>query len=235
MGLGTGVAAHRGGSAVFSPLVLSPAIWLRADNLSAGLVSTWTDQSGNGNSCTAAGGVRPTCVDAVFNGKPIVRYAGGQRMQGTAALTTTALSAWFVATLVNAGGGQDAFFDLEPGTSTNSGYLAFNDGGTFRWRALDGSSGTLDATFSMTLATPTLVVMTKTGTTLKLYQNGVLRDTETSAPVAPDSTANYRVGQLFQDALPATCDIAEFGVVSGRVISDAEIASLTDYSLRYVA
>lgn len=233
LGIGLGLTNRRRSSS-FSPLALVPSVFLRGDNLADGLVSTWVDQSGNGNNCTAAGGDRPTAVAAQFKAERVVRFDGTDRLQGTAALNTTALTIWAVITVVTAGGGQDAILDFEPGTSTNSGYLMFNDGGTYRWRALDGNSGTADATFSIALATPTLIVGTKTGTTLQLYEGATLRDTESSAPAGPASTANYRLGMLFQDALPASCDIAEVGVLT-RVITASEILSLNAYAnARYI-
>lgn len=55
-------------------LSLSPKVWLDANGLPAGLLSTWTDKSGSGNNATAAGGLRPTVSGAE------VQFAGAQRM-----------------------------------------------------------------------------------------------------------------------------------------------------------
>ncbi|MCB0397222.1 MAG: T9SS type A sorting domain-containing protein [Flavobacteriales bacterium] len=52
-------------------------LWLRADDLSASPVSSWADQSGNGNDMSqGTGGYQPTWVNSVMNGKPVIRFDG---------------------------------------------------------------------------------------------------------------------------------------------------------------
>lgn len=77
-------------AAPFSPLSLSPALWLKAD---AGLwqntggttpasadgdpVGRWDDQSGNGNNFTqGTSGKKPVLKTAILNGNPVVRLDG---------------------------------------------------------------------------------------------------------------------------------------------------------------
>ena len=58
------------------------SMWWRADagvTASAGLITTWADQSGNGNHLTAAGGARPAlATSASMNNQSVVRYSGAQ-------------------------------------------------------------------------------------------------------------------------------------------------------------
>ncbi len=54
-------------------------VWLEADSLSLGdgdPVSTWADQSGNGNDATGSGTARPTYQTNELNSLPIVRFDG---------------------------------------------------------------------------------------------------------------------------------------------------------------
>lgn len=62
--------------------------WLRADQgvtQSGGVVSQWSDLSGNGNNASqATSGSRPTVVSNVINGKPVIRFDGSQWLNGSA-------------------------------------------------------------------------------------------------------------------------------------------------------
>lgn len=68
-------------SAVFSPLDLSPLLWLDASDESTitesgGAVSQWDDKSGNGNHVVqAAGGLQPTTGVNTFNGLNVLYFA----------------------------------------------------------------------------------------------------------------------------------------------------------------
>lgn len=60
------------------------AVWLKSDSGvtadAGGMVSSWADQSGAGNTVTqsqAGTTYRPSCVPNVLNGRPVVRFAGG--------------------------------------------------------------------------------------------------------------------------------------------------------------
>lgn len=56
-------------------------LWLKADAGVVdddGLVSQWSDQSGNGNNATASGAARPSYVTNSLNGKPGLQFSGNQ-------------------------------------------------------------------------------------------------------------------------------------------------------------
>lgn len=69
--------------APFSPLSLSPELWLKANALAlsdGAAVASWTDSSGNNNHATqGTSGTRPTFKTAIVNGLPVVRYAGSTK------------------------------------------------------------------------------------------------------------------------------------------------------------
>lgn len=87
------VIAQRNRDSGFSPLALSPALWLDASDSStlfdattggstpadAGSVKRWQDKSGNDRHVTEAT-VAPTRRTGVQNGKDIVRFAGSNKL-----------------------------------------------------------------------------------------------------------------------------------------------------------
>lgn len=72
----------------WSPMVLAPSLWLRADlgvTIATG-VSSWADQSGNGNHFTQGTGSRQPTVDAnTVGGQPSIRFTTANDLVGTAA------------------------------------------------------------------------------------------------------------------------------------------------------
>ena len=74
--------------AEWSPLTLTPSLWLRADfgiTIATG-VSSWADQSGNGNHFTQGTGSRQPAVDAsTVGGKPSIYFTTSKELVGTAA------------------------------------------------------------------------------------------------------------------------------------------------------
>lgn len=69
---------RRGGAAAFSPLSLSPLVWLDAGSLvqsDGSAVSTWTDSSGNGHDANGADApAQPTYKASGINSLPSVRF-----------------------------------------------------------------------------------------------------------------------------------------------------------------
>ena len=95
LGLGLGIPkpliSGGGSSPVIPPAGLS--LWLKADagvTLSGSDVTSWADQSGNGNNASSAAGTRPTLVSNTLNSKPILRFNGtGQQMSLTSSIGGT--------------------------------------------------------------------------------------------------------------------------------------------------
>jgi hypothetical protein len=79
LSLGLGLQNTSKGKAVGSTIPQSGlALWLKADagvTLSGSNVTSWADQSGNGNNATARTG-NATFVSSVINGKPVLRFDG---------------------------------------------------------------------------------------------------------------------------------------------------------------
>lgn len=74
-----GAVLARSQGAAFSPLSLSPALWLDASQLTGlsdgAAIATWTDASGNGRNATQASATkRPLYKTGIIGGKPVVRF-----------------------------------------------------------------------------------------------------------------------------------------------------------------
>lgn len=73
-------------SSAFSPLSLSPALWLDASDTatitsSGGSVSQWDDKSGNNHHVTqSTAGAKPTTGSATQNGLNVLSFDGGDRL-----------------------------------------------------------------------------------------------------------------------------------------------------------
>ena len=77
-----GAVLARSQGAAFSPLSLSPVLWLDASQLTGlsdgAAIATWTDASVNGrNAMQGTAGVQPIYKTAILNGKPVARFDGG--------------------------------------------------------------------------------------------------------------------------------------------------------------
>ena len=111
------------------PSIPNCTLWTRADlgvKLNGSKVSTWLDQSGNGNNFTSPTANQPTFLPAdtnIGNGSSMV-YAGGQKMN-TAALTIAQPNTIIVVGRVTTLSGNPGIID--DATSRQLGYLA---GGT---------------------------------------------------------------------------------------------------------
>lgn len=117
-------------------------LWLRADDLSAGSVTSWPDRSGNGNGF-ANGTVAPTQVAGAVNGEPSVSFSVDAQLASVAPVSlggTLQLSLVYVArTRTSVGilleGSED--FRMNPG-----GFLDLrNSAGTGEFDVQHGSNG----------------------------------------------------------------------------------------------
>jgi hypothetical protein len=87
------------GKQTFSPLDLSPALWLDASDTatitaSSGSVSQWDDKSGNGRNVTqGTAAAQPTTGSATLNGLNVLSFDGGDVLVGATASDWTWLHA----------------------------------------------------------------------------------------------------------------------------------------------
>lgn len=178
-----------GGAAPFSPLSLSPALWLSDTGSDP---AQWDDLSGNGRHATqATAGLRPAIVTGAINGRQVRRCNGsvsGHVMQ-TAYVLPSNHTAFFVA---KRGTQQnDTSSILRPvlesaSSSTNDGLRSY---GTQRGTLENleaGIENTRVTTVSGNWLTSETIVATflLSGTILTSYKNGGLYGSVTMSPLA---------------------------------------------------
>lgn len=124
-----------GAGTSFSPLDLSPFVWLKADagtfQTDGGSAATadtdpvgqLRDQSGNGRHVTAAGGARPLLKLNIQNGLPVVRFDGTDDLMTSAAFTLNQPFYYAAAFKVRAGGSLQIVWDSLGADSQSVGYV----------------------------------------------------------------------------------------------------------------
>lgn len=115
-GLTLGDPALLGAAAGFSPLSLSPALWLDASDAatitsSGGKVSQWNDKSGNGRNVTqATSAAQPSTGTNTLNGLNVLTFDGGDYLAHSTASTWNFMhngTVYFVSFVVRAGTSSD--------------------------------------------------------------------------------------------------------------------------------
>ena len=98
-------------------------LWLRADAITGinngGSVTTWTDQSGNGNNAVYEnpnGEVAPTYVTNVYNGMPVVRFGGDNLLQ----VSSLTLGTYTIAAVFKTTGNSQIVYEHSDGMGSNS-------------------------------------------------------------------------------------------------------------------
>jgi hypothetical protein len=199
------------GAAVFSPLSLSPVLWVKSD---AGTLQTvggsaasadgdpvgqWLDQSGNGNHLSqATSSKRGTLKLALLNGLPIVRFDGVDDILATAAVVTTSLSFSMFLVLKAPAASSKMFLN----GSANGYGLTSNSGSrnVLYENVTNISDGALTSNYEVWEAIRT--------TTLSMWVNGVSKLSGSGGtPAAP--TTGTSLGDALSLSQPSACDIFE--------------------------
>jgi hypothetical protein len=138
--IGIGIGVNFGGRVPFSPLDLSPALWLDAADTStitesSGSVSQWTNKGSLGNVTQGTGANQPTTGSATQNGLNVLTFDGGDRLAGGTVANWKFLhdgTKWICAAAVRAGTGSNpnAAYAL---FATNGGYGQIGDTGVAFW------------------------------------------------------------------------------------------------------
>ncbi len=108
------IGARRRGAPAWTPLALSPQLWVKSDTgitIVTG-VSQWDDQSGNGNHLTQATGTRqPTVVAAALNGIDGIQFDGTSDLMSSPAFTRAAPSTVFMVVRPDSWTANDYLFE----------------------------------------------------------------------------------------------------------------------------
>ena len=180
-------------------------LWLSASEI-VGLdpgdpVETWPDLSGNGIHATqSTSNKRPTFQTAAMNGRPVVRFDGGNdSLRLTLSEASTDHSFFFVYDQIPSGGHSNYLFDAQTGrlvldsASAGAPYsLRWNDGS---WERIAGS-----------VAGTQILSWVFTGANGEVFRNGVLIGSKTYTPTPLGGRvtlgSNYRGSQsLFEGDL----------------------------------
>lgn len=148
------------GGSSFSPLSLSPALWLKADAgayTDAGTtlatdtqtVQQWNDQSGNStNASQGNGSLRAAWIASGQNGLPVLRFDGTDDTMSATPSGATGYHAFFVAKNTRAGATTDYQLDWRNTGDGGTAVLAnlFNDGTTQSNRSRNNANTVVTAT-----------------------------------------------------------------------------------------
>lgn len=214
-------------------------MWLRADDLSASPVGTWSDQSGNGNDVSqGTGGFQPTWVDAQINGLPIVRFDGvddfldgpaSNALIGNAQEDLTTIIVYntvstdrqYISSLKRTTGAA-SLLSLEinyDGTGTNAGYTGFltqDEANTGFSRAVDVGPWNDDSPVLMTAWVDEL--------NRELFINGTSEASDTDGMFdASGNTGVFTLGSFDGTQLDFDGDIAEYMIYTTALNSAQRI------------
>jgi hypothetical protein len=225
----------------WSPIMLDPVIWLRADlgvTLATG-VSSWADQSGNGyNFVQAAGGNQPEFIANGVNGKPMLRgsRAAPKSLACAKALTLSVGELFFIQYMTTA--------ELASISPVAQNYCFFNgyyappytvyfcpyNAGNKGTRIFTGAAGSTDISAPIVDA-PTMLNVSVISPTSAAYQFQNLKGTS-------PRTGETALSQLTLFSRPSAVDaytgsISEVLIVR-RILTTSERANLFAYfSARY--
>jgi len=207
----------------FSPLSLSPALWLDASDVStlftertgaaastnvasdSDPVGTWKDKSGNARHVTAASdAARPTYKAGVQNSRSIIRFDGTDdwlRITGLTAYTSP-VSVSIVVNPTAPGTGSRTLFD---GQGTNQHSLLISSGLT--WNVRTQNAATIENVSSYVSGTSYVITWILNGTGNSTFRrNGVFTNLTLNHLV---TSTGFTIGARADGATPAACDYAE--------------------------
>lgn len=211
-------------------------VWCRGDVATGSPVSSWTDQSGNGNHLAqGTAGFRPTIGNsAAFNNLPVLTLDGSDDFLVTAGTVTYGPFTIFIVSKF-----------------TEHDYVWDHNGADYTYGAVGASfSVTRGATSSQKDVDPA-AFWTQTGAAVTfrrsfdgthagnlLYKNGVLQATTNGAGTGDPGTGTsaqvLALGSTAAGALPIAGEVAEF-IVYNRQLTAGEITLVEEYLRRRYA
>lgn len=193
-----------GRPSAFSPSdVAGLKLWLKADAIT-GLnnddpVTTWSDQSGQGNDVTQADSVkRPLYKTAISNGLPVVRFDGSNDVLSSSTFTT--ISQAFTIFLVVKIRADQYVFDSDGNGVNFTGYVSGSHYLKFRAGADLPYIDALPVGFAV-------FTMLANGNSSVLRKNGTQ---QYAGDGGSNSISQLFLGAAFNSTAASDCDIAEF-------------------------
>lgn len=210
----------------FDPKQLGSSLlaWYKADSISQSdgtAVSSWSDSSGNGRTLTqGTGSAQPTFKTNIINGRPVVRYDGGDTLTtGTQYINTANKHTCFAVIRQTSVADQEVFGNDVVGAGCN--WRFRNNGGTQQLRVVRGQVVT-DANTGIganTWAYYTAIMRCTTGASGTITQraNGVDIGTSSSGTCSGSAGSNVHIGSLAGSAEFLVGDIAEILIYEGEL------------------
>jgi hypothetical protein len=213
----------------FSPLDLSPALWLKADagtyqtsggsaaSADADPVGEWQDQGGNGRHVSqATGSRRPTLKLAIQNGLPVVRFDGVDDFLDYASLIQSQpYTIWLVASNGTANG-----YYCDAVAAANG-------------RLVQRVNNTTLRTYQGAIADVTVTGLSVVNSIIVAYSGAAsvvnFNGTETAVSPGTATASGFRLGANGSPAAFAAMDLCEAAVFTG-VLSAANRAALAAYA-----
>lgn len=224
----------------FSPLHVSGCVlWLRSSRITGhadnDLVATWADLSGAGSDATAAGAARPTYKTGILNGRPAIRFGGGQYLSTACVPATGTGPRTLIAVVTNVVQSADAYQHIlhyGSGNVTGATYgICHRVGGSnvfgnHYWGS-GSNSGVVPAT-----STPYIVILQFDGTTDRWWVNGTA-GTPNNPTINTGSATGLQIGTRVGPVEYGRFDALEV-IAYNRAISTPEINRFLRYaSLEY--
>lgn len=201
-------------------------LWLRADagiTLTAGKVSSWADQSGNGRHATMATASRqPVLVTGALNAKPVVRFSGAQSLSLASPVSPTSFTIFIVGK--NSNPAESLSMILGPGGNYPNNQMRWENGTQALFVGTGNNLPTTTSTIGNTRIYHELSVRYD-GSVMRVYRNGILISSHsfttsgpwTLAQVAAYYSSSFMIG-----------DLAEV-LVYGTALSDADRGRTDSY------
>lgn len=241
-GRSIGVVLGRSAGAAFSPLALSPVLWLDASQITGlsdgAAITTWGDASGNGlNPTQSVPGSKPTYRTSILNGKPAVRFDGSDDflvfLTPASMLAAAAKTFVFVYAARNVGSYEFAMATrvIYGGVDNSArGYLAVADTRTIYNHAGAGSGESIVAgAMARSGAHLISLAVGANGSTPAHYRNGAALTLTTNTLTTPNvELANGYTVVGRQSTAYAGGDLCEL-LVFGSVLSAANRQALEAY------
>jgi hypothetical protein len=215
---------------LWAPASLSTVLWLRADSLPANStnVTTWSDESGNGNHATQGAGGAPTYTASWRNGRPALAFNGSQWLDIASPLTGA--KPWTIhAVLQLTLAGSRAIFAT--GDNNTGVALSYNGSGGAGKREVVAKAVAFALDGNATANAEHWTAVCDSGGTIAFYVNGVATTLTPDNPAANAPSTSSAVGALrISDGLWGMLgNVAEI-VVMNSAISAADRALLHAYS-----
>lgn len=205
------------------------AMWYKADQLGLNdgdLVASWSDQSGNSRTLTAAGAARPTFKSAGLNSLNSVRFTTSNSLALASDLVIGASTS--LTGIVVASYSADCSVIGHP---TDNVQFRARRGNINVQGMFDGSGEAVSATFPRSVGAAYMGVWRRNGgsTVGNFFNNG-----DESAVTAGSSAGAFKIKSLGGNpfGISMAGDISEFCVWSGSYISNADIYNLYEMYFR---